>query len=70
MHVAGQGGSGERERDPPSTMAPLLRAGSRGGALWAADERGVHRSDDGGRTWTRTAAFETAPVHLTGFAVG
>lgn len=55
---------------PPSTIAPLLRAGTRTGALWAADERGVHRSEDGGRAWTRAATFETAPASLTGFVVG
>jgi hypothetical protein len=32
--------------EPPSTTAPLLCAGAKPGEMWAADERGVHRSDD------------------------
>jgi hypothetical protein len=44
----------ERVRDgwpePPTTIAPLLCAGSKAGELWAADERGVHGSDDGGKS--------------------
>lgn len=54
--------------DDPSTIAPLLRAGSAPGRLWAADERGLHRSDDGGRTWRLLAAFPSAPDHLRGLA--
>lgn len=55
--------------DPPSTMAPLLAAGSAPGELWAADERGVHRSEDGGARWGRVAAFEPRPGNLRGVAV-
>jgi len=56
--------------DPPSTIAPLLRPGLEAGELWGADERGVHRSDDGGRRWSCVAPFPTPPSNLRGFAVG
>ncbi len=55
--------------DPPSTIAPLLIGGERPGELWAADERGVHRSRDGGRSWTRAAAFSPTPSHLRGLVL-
>jgi photosystem II stability/assembly factor-like uncharacterized protein len=55
--------------DPPTTIAPLLAAGRAAGEIWAADERGVHASVDGGRTWRRAVAFETPPDHLRGLAV-
>jgi hypothetical protein len=55
--------------DPPSTIAPLLAAGTAPGELWAADERGVHRSADGGRSWERAAAFDPTPAWLRGLAV-
>ncbi|MBI4545971.1 MAG: hypothetical protein HY703_12295 [Gemmatimonadetes bacterium] len=57
------GGSAHHNR------APLLIAGAREGALWAADERGVHRSDDGGTSWRRVAGFATSPHHLRGLAL-
>ncbi len=44
--------------DPPATIAPRLAAGSAPGELWAADERGVHRTRDGGRSWERAGAFD------------
>ncbi|HXH25545.1 MAG TPA: hypothetical protein VNI78_09870, partial [Vicinamibacterales bacterium] len=50
--------------DPPTTIAPLLSAGAAPGELWAADERGVHRSDDGGKTWRLAAGYATPPQHL------
>lgn len=53
----------------PSTIAPLLTPGDRAGELWAADERGVHRSSTGGVDWTLVAGYETAPRHLRGLAV-
>jgi len=53
----------------PSTIAPLLRAGRVAGELWAADERGLHRSDDGGRSWHRVAGYDATPNHLRGLAV-
>jgi hypothetical protein len=63
----------ERVRDgwpePPSTIAPLLCAGVKGGELWAADERGVHRSDDRGKSWRRAVAYATSPQHLRGLAL-
>jgi photosystem II stability/assembly factor-like uncharacterized protein len=52
--------------DPARTIAPLLIAGGQSGELWAADERGVHRSDDGGVRWSRVWGFESAPDHLRG----
>jgi photosystem II stability/assembly factor-like uncharacterized protein len=55
--------------DPPSTIAPLLAAGMKAGELWAADERGVHRSDDGGKSWRRVAAYTSSPAHLRGLAL-
>lgn len=55
--------------DPPSTIAPLLIPGRASGELWAADERGVHGSRDGGRSWRRVAGFETAPRYLRGLAL-
>jgi hypothetical protein len=55
--------------DPPDTIAPLLLAGRRPGEIWAADERGVHRSADGGRSWKRMAGFDPAPPWLRGIAL-
>jgi hypothetical protein len=52
--------------EPPSTVAPLLCAGARAGELWAADERGLHGSDDGGESWRRVAGYSTSPQHLRG----
>lgn len=52
----------------PSTIAPLLVAGAASGELWAADERGVHRSADGGVAWRCVAPFATRPNHLRGLA--
>ena len=63
----------ERVRDgwpePASTIAPLLCAGAKGGELWAADERGVHRSDDGGKSWRRAVGYASSPQHLRGLAL-
>jgi photosystem II stability/assembly factor-like uncharacterized protein len=63
----------ERVRDgwpePPGTIAPLLCAGATPGEMWAADERGVHRSDDSGSSWRRVAACLTSPQHLRGLAL-
>jgi photosystem II stability/assembly factor-like uncharacterized protein len=63
----------ERVRDgwpePPSTIAPLLCTGAAAGELWAADERGVHRSDDGGKSWRRFTSYAKPPQHLRGLAV-
>jgi photosystem II stability/assembly factor-like uncharacterized protein len=62
----------ERVRDgwpkEPSTIAPLLLADGVNGGLWAADERGLHRSDDGGISWQEIAVFDPAPVYLRGTA--
>jgi photosystem II stability/assembly factor-like uncharacterized protein len=67
------GGRWERVADgwpeQPSTIAPLLCGGTTAGELWAADERGVHRSDDGGKRWRRVAAYERSPQHLRGLAL-
>jgi photosystem II stability/assembly factor-like uncharacterized protein len=55
--------------DPPATIAPLLAAGRVAGELWAADERGVHRSDDGGLSWRQVAGFDDTPHNLRGLVV-
>jgi hypothetical protein len=55
--------------EKPSTIAPLLGAGAHAGELWAADERGLHRSDDGGKSWRRVASYATSPQYLHGVAV-
>jgi len=55
--------------EPASTVAPLLCAGAKAGELWAADERGVHRSDDGGKSWRRAVGHATSPQHLRGLAL-
>jgi hypothetical protein len=55
--------------DPPSTIAPLLCAGSKAGEFWAADERGVHRSDDGGKSWRHVAGYAASPRHLRGLSL-
>ena len=55
--------------DPPATIAPLVCAGRTAGELWAADERGVHASDDGGKTWQRVAGYSKPPQHLNGIAL-
>jgi photosystem II stability/assembly factor-like uncharacterized protein len=54
--------------EPPGTIAPLLCAGGKAGELWAADERGVHRTDDSGKSWRRVAGYSTSPRHLRGLA--
>jgi photosystem II stability/assembly factor-like uncharacterized protein len=63
----------ERVRDgwpeEASTIAPLLCAGATAGELWAADERGVHRSDDSGKSWRRVVSYATSPQNLRGLAV-
>jgi photosystem II stability/assembly factor-like uncharacterized protein len=55
--------------DPPRTIAPLLAAGREPGELWAADERGVHRTPDGGRRWEPVATFPRTPSGLRGLAI-
>jgi photosystem II stability/assembly factor-like uncharacterized protein len=55
--------------EPPSTIAPLLCAGAKPGEMWAADERGVHRSDDSGKSWRRVAGYAAPPRHLRGLAL-
>jgi photosystem II stability/assembly factor-like uncharacterized protein len=55
--------------ESPGTIAPLLCAGAEVGELWAAHERGVHRSADGGRRWKLVAAFEPHPSNLRGLAL-
>jgi photosystem II stability/assembly factor-like uncharacterized protein len=63
----------ERVRDgwpgPASTIAPLLCAGAKAGELWAADERGVHGSNDGGKSWRRVAGYAMTPQYLRGLAL-
>ena len=55
--------------EPASTIAPILRAGTKAGELWAADERGVHRSDDGGKSWRRVAGYVSSPHQVRGLAL-
>jgi photosystem II stability/assembly factor-like uncharacterized protein len=55
--------------DPAGTIAPLLCAGATPGEMWAADERGLHRSDDRGNSWRRVAGYATLPQHLRGLAL-
>jgi photosystem II stability/assembly factor-like uncharacterized protein len=55
--------------ETPSTIAPLLIPGAEAGELWAADERGLHHSGDGGVAWRKVAAYPTAPHHLRGLAL-
>ncbi|MEX2531081.1 MAG: hypothetical protein WD960_09945 [Gemmatimonadota bacterium] len=55
--------------DPPETIAPLLIAGSSPGEFWAADERGVHMSVDGGRSWSLAVRFDPRPSNLRGLAL-
>jgi photosystem II stability/assembly factor-like uncharacterized protein len=55
--------------EPASTIAPLLNAGTNAAELWAADERGVHRSDDGGKSWRRVAGYPKVPQSLRGLAL-
>jgi photosystem II stability/assembly factor-like uncharacterized protein len=52
-----------------STIAPLLRTGTKAGELWAADERGVHRSEDGGESWQQLAGYVESADRLHGLAV-
>jgi ligand-binding sensor domain-containing protein len=63
----------ERVRDgwpeTPTTIAPLLCASANGGPLWAADERGVHRSDDVGKSWRQAGSYAAPPRHLRGLAL-
>jgi photosystem II stability/assembly factor-like uncharacterized protein len=63
----------ERVRDgwpePANTIAPLLCAGENVGELWAADERGVHRSENGGISWYQLVGYPTLPQHLRGLAL-
>lgn len=55
--------------DPPATIAPLLVPGGAPGQLWAADERGIHRSDDAGVSWTTAAPFPVTPHNLRGLVL-
>jgi photosystem II stability/assembly factor-like uncharacterized protein len=55
--------------EPASTIAPLLCAGMQGGELFAADERGVHRSEDGGQRWRCVAGYSRPPQHLRGLVL-
>ncbi len=73
LYRRADGGRWTRVRDgwpnPATTIAPLLAAGERDGELWAADERGVHRSEDGGASWSAVAGYPAPPNHLRGLAL-
>lgn len=55
--------------DPPTTIAPLLCAGANPGELWAADERGVHHSNDAGKSWRHAGSYVHSPQHVRGLAL-
>lgn len=55
--------------EPPATIAPLLAADATTGWLLAADERGVYRSLDAGRSWKRLAALPEGVDRLRGLVV-
>ncbi len=55
--------------EPPNAIAPLLTAGERGGELWAADERGVHQSSDGGASWHLWSSYPARVKHLRGLVI-
>jgi photosystem II stability/assembly factor-like uncharacterized protein len=55
--------------DPPVTIAPLVVAGGTAGELFAGDERGVHRSEDGGVSWGQVGGYSAGPDHLRGVAL-
>lgn len=50
----------------PSTIAALLVADPGAGRFLAADERGVHESRDGGRSWKPIALWPSPPDSLRG----
>ena len=54
---------------PPDTIAPLLVGGVEPGEIWAADERGAHRSENGGRSWEQVVRFAKMPFNLRGLAL-
>jgi hypothetical protein len=53
----------------PDTIAPLLTPGFEAGELWAADDRGVHSTTDGGETWTIAAQWPSPPNHLRALTI-
>ncbi len=55
--------------DPPTTIAPRLASGHEPGELWAADERGVHHSRDGGRSWAMACPFDPLPTGIAALAL-
>lgn len=55
--------------EDPTTIAPLLVSGSTGGEIWAADERGIHCSRDGGKRWEEVAGLPKTPNHLRGLVL-
>jgi photosystem II stability/assembly factor-like uncharacterized protein len=55
--------------EPASTIAPVLSSGAKAGELWAADERGVHWSDDGGERWRQVAGYPTSPQEIRSLAL-
>ena len=55
--------------ETPSTIAPLIIPGAQAGELWAADERGLHHSGDGGVAWRKVAGYPTAPRYLRGLTL-
>ena len=39
------------------------------GEIWATDERGAHRSENGGRSWEQVVRFAKMPFNLRGLAL-
>ena len=56
-------------RSHPAQSPPCLAPARRLAELWAADERGVHQSNDSGKSWRRMAGYATSPQHLRGLAL-
>lgn len=60
---------GTSREGAPATIAPLLVADRAGASLLAADEHGVYRSRDAGRSWERLTALPERVDRLRGLAV-
>jgi len=75
QHVAGEaralaGAEAPTGRAGRTRPAPLRLCYSPApGEFWAADERGLHRSDDRGTSWHPVSAFTTSLDHLRGLTL-
>src|ERR671911_197040 len=68
-YVAGRSDGRLYRRLTPERPSTWLGAGAKDGEIWAADGRGVHRSDDSGKSWRRVVGYATSPQHLRGLAL-